>query len=122
MLLYLCFPALFIYSGVATYCRTDCTPIKVEEGLSDVWAANNPDKIGYYGNNTSNFNKEELTLIDNEGRAILTEHQTNFGRNIVIINVYCPRADPEKPERLTFKLKFYQLLQQRAEALLLAGK
>jgi len=34
-----------------------------------------------------------------------------------LINVYCPRADPERPERLTFKLKFYQLLEMRAAAL-----
>ncbi|EDV28976.1 uncharacterized protein TRIADDRAFT_19413 [Trichoplax adhaerens] len=109
------------YSGVATYCKTDCAPIRVEEGLSNVWAAKNADRIGHYGN-ISKFNSEELSLLDAEGRAILTEHKTDFGRNVVVINVYCPRADPEKPERLNFKLKFYELLQERAEALLIAGK
>lgn len=37
---------------------------------------------------------------------------------ITVINVYCPRADPEKPERKRFKLQFYKLLQCRAEAIL----
>lgn len=40
---------------------------------------------------------------------------------LTVINVYCPRADPEKPERGDFKLQFYRLLQARAEALLRAG-
>lgn len=41
---------------------------------------------------------------------------------LTVINVYCPRADPEKPERKQFKLHFYQLLQRRAEALLKDGR
>ena len=36
---------------------------------------------------------------------------------LAIINVYCPRADPELPEREVFKLKFYKLLELRAMAL-----
>lgn len=35
---------------------------------------------------------------------------------MTIINVYCPRVDPEKPERRRFKLRFYELLRQRAAA------
>lgn len=40
---------------------------------------------------------------------------------MTLINVYCPHADPGKPERLTFKMRFCRLLQIRAEALLAAG-
>lgn len=36
---------------------------------------------------------------------------------LTVINVYCPRADPEKPERKHFKLQFYKLVQSRAEAI-----
>ena len=43
-------------------------------------------------------------------------------QTITVINVYCPRADPEKPERKQFKLQFYKLLQRRAEALLKDGR
>ena len=38
-------------------------------------------------------------------------------REVAIINVYCPRVDPEKPERRSFKLRFYELLRQRAAAI-----
>lgn len=41
---------------------------------------------------------------------------------LTVMNVYCPRADPEKPERRIFKLRFCKLLQIRAEALLGAGR
>ena len=37
---------------------------------------------------------------------------------LTVINVYCPRADPEREERAEFKQRFYQLLQIRAEAIL----
>ena len=40
---------------------------------------------------------------------------------MTVINVYCPRADPEKAERKDYKMQFYKLLQIRAEALLKKG-
>lgn len=44
------------------------------------------------------------------------------GALLSIINVYCPRVDPDKyEERLSFKLDFYQLLEDRAQALRTAG-
>lgn len=43
-------------------------------------------------------------------------------KTLTLINVYCPHADPGKPERLAFKMRFYRLLQIRAEALLAAGR
>ena len=33
---------------------------------------------------------------------------------LVVINLYCPRADPERADREVFKLKFYKLLELRA--------
>jgi exonuclease III len=36
------------------------------------------------------------------------------GTSLVVINVYCPRVDKDKPERLTYKLNFYSALEQRA--------
>ncbi|XP_060108903.1 DNA-(apurinic or apyrimidinic site) endonuclease 2 isoform X2 [Heteronotia binoei] len=56
---------------------------------------------------------------------MVTQHRicTSGGQEttLALINVYCPRADPDKPERGDFKLRFYRLLQARAEALLRAG-
>lgn len=43
-------------------------------------------------------------------------------KTLTLINVYCPHVDPGKPERLAFKMRFYRLLQIRAEALLAAGR
>ncbi|XP_008836988.1 DNA-(apurinic or apyrimidinic site) lyase 2 isoform X2 [Nannospalax galili] len=111
------------YSGVATFCTDSATPIAAEEGLSGLFATQNGD-VGCYGN-MDEFTQEELRTLDSEGRALLTQHrictQEGKEKTLTLINVYCPHADPGKPERLTFKMRFYRLLQIRAEALLEAG-
>uniref|UniRef100_A0A8C9PTZ8 exodeoxyribonuclease III n=1 Tax=Spermophilus dauricus TaxID=99837 RepID=A0A8C9PTZ8_SPEDA len=111
------------YSGVATFCKDSATPVAAEEGLSGLFATQNRD-VGCYGN-TDEFTQEELRALDSEGRALLTQHKIRTWkgkeRTLTLINVYCPHADPGKPERLTFKMRFYRLLQIRAEALLAAG-
>lgn len=43
------------------------------------------------------------------------------GTTLVVINVYCPRVDRDKPERLTFKLNFYAALEKRARCFLARG-
>ncbi|XP_074133882.1 DNA-(apurinic or apyrimidinic site) endonuclease 2 isoform X1 [Sminthopsis crassicaudata] len=111
------------YSGVATFCKNNATPGAAEEGLTNL-LTNHEGAVGAYGN-TEEFTEDELRALDSEGRAVLTQHQirTSDGheKTLTIINVYCPHADPDKPERLTYKLRFYRLLQLRAEALLRAG-
>ncbi|KAG7520713.1 DNA-(apurinic or apyrimidinic site) lyase 2 [Solea senegalensis] len=110
------------YSGVATYCKDSATPFAAEEGLTGL-LTNHEGAVGCYGDHTE-FSSEELQLLDNEGRAIITKHSIMCQEKVVtvtVINVYCPRADPEKPERKLFKLQFYKLLQFRAEALLNNG-
>ncbi|XP_053552004.1 DNA-(apurinic or apyrimidinic site) endonuclease 2 [Bombina bombina] len=111
------------YSGVATYCKSATTPWAAEEGLSGL-LNNNKGPIGCYGN-VEEFSEEELQSLDQEGRALLTQHKilNSAGKEeaLTVINVYCPRADPEKPERKIYKLQFYRLLQTRAEAILRAG-
>ncbi|XP_024149429.1 DNA-(apurinic or apyrimidinic site) lyase 2 [Oryzias melastigma] len=111
------------YSGVATYCRDSATPLAAEEGLTGL-LTNHEDAVGCYGDQTE-FSSEELQLLDNEGRAMITKHrimcQDKEEKTLTVINVYCPRADPEKPERKQFKLQFYKLLQCRAEAVLKDG-
>lgn len=111
------------YSGVATFCKDSATPVAAEEGLSGLLATQNGN-VGCYGN-MDEFTQEELRALDSEGRALLTQHKIRTWegkeRTLTLINVYCPRVDPEKPERLTFKMRFCRLLQNRAEALLAAG-
>uniref|UniRef100_A0A3Q2VJZ3 DNA-(apurinic or apyrimidinic site) endonuclease n=1 Tax=Haplochromis burtoni TaxID=8153 RepID=A0A3Q2VJZ3_HAPBU len=110
------------YSGVATYCKDRATPFAAEEGLTGL-LVNHKDAVGCYGDHTE-FSSEELQLLDNEGRAVITQHKIKCQdkeKTLTVINVYCPRADPEKPERKRFKLQFYNLLQSRAEAVLKDG-
>ncbi|XP_076132226.1 DNA-(apurinic or apyrimidinic site) endonuclease 2 isoform X1 [Alosa pseudoharengus] len=110
------------YSGVATFCKDSATPFASEEGLTGL-LTNNGEAVGCYGDQKE-FSIEELQLLDNEGRAVITQHQIrgpDGPQTLAVVNVYCPRADPEKPERKLFKLQFYQLLQARAEALLASG-
>jgi len=48
--------------------------------------------------------------------------ETDMTTSVVIVNVYCPRAEPGNAERLLYKLRFYRLLQLRAEAILASGR
>ncbi|XP_041801420.1 DNA-(apurinic or apyrimidinic site) lyase 2 [Chelmon rostratus] len=110
------------YSGVATYCKDSATPFAAEEGLTGL-LTNHEGAVGCYGDQAE-FCSEELQLLDNEGRAVITQHRImcqEKEQSVAVINVYCPRADPEKPERKQFKLQFYKLLQCRAEAVLKDG-
>ncbi|XP_073675452.1 DNA-(apurinic or apyrimidinic site) endonuclease 2 [Garra rufa] len=110
------------YSGVATYCKDTATPFLAEEGLTGL-LANQGEAVGCYGDQVE-LSSEELLALDNEGRAVITQHQfigKDGPQKLTVINVYCPRADPEKPERKLYKLQFYQLLQCRAEAILSSG-
>ena len=57
------------------------------------------------------------------GRTVITEHMlANTEKRLCIVNVYCPMAIVENKERYSFKMKFYQLLEDRCRALELAGK
>ncbi|KAL6458830.1 hypothetical protein MHYP_G00323020 [Metynnis hypsauchen] len=106
------------YSGVATFCKDTATPFAAEEGLTGL-LANLGDAVGCYGDQCA-FSTEELQSLDSEGRAVITQHKfmrEEGSETLTVINVYCPRADPEKPERKLFKLQFYKLLQSRAETI-----
>ncbi|XP_066499240.1 DNA-(apurinic or apyrimidinic site) lyase 2 [Hoplias malabaricus] len=106
------------YSGVATFCKNTATPFAAEEGLTGL-LTNHEEAVGFYGDQ-SEFSSEELQSLDSEGRAVITQHKFMGAEGLeklTVINVYCPRADPEKPERKLFKLQFYRLLQSRAEAI-----
>lgn len=110
------------YSGVATFCKDQATPFAAEEGLTGLLTSHD-GAVKCYGDH-ADFSNEELQLLDNEGRAVITKHRImcqGESQTITVINVYCPRADPEKPERKQFKMQFYKLLQSRAEEILKSG-
>lgn len=60
-------------AGVATYCKDSATPFAAEEGLSGVLSGHE-GATGCYGDQ-SDFCRDELQLLDNEGRAIITQHK-----------------------------------------------
>lgn len=113
------------YSGVATYCKDRATPVCAEEGLSGILSPNNQsDIVGCLSDIEDEFSPQELKRLDSEGRTVITQHQikrNGSDRTITIFNVYCPRADPEKPERLEYKLRFNRLLELRARAVSQTG-
>ena len=39
----------------------------------------------------------------------------------MVVNVYCPRADPERADRLSYKMRFYRLLHIRCTNFLNRG-
>lgn len=62
-----------VCAGVATYCKDSATPLAAEEGLTGV-LTNHEEAVGCYGDH-ADFSSEELQLLDNEGRAIITQHK-----------------------------------------------
>ena len=106
------------YSGVATYCRASTTPVQAQSGLTQGEISPGSEQLRL------EFSGEELKSLDSEGRCVITRHQVEVGgltKHLSIINVYCPRADPEKPDRECYKLQFYKALDIRANSLRAAG-
>lgn len=112
------------YSGVANFCRDTATPFSAEEGLTSLLNPKVDGKVGCYGDVT-HFSTDELESLDAEGRAVITQHRIRTAdgneAHLAIINVYCPRVDPEREDRKVYKMRFLALLQTRAEALLQNG-
>ncbi|XP_050714582.1 DNA-(apurinic or apyrimidinic site) endonuclease 2-like isoform X1 [Eriocheir sinensis] len=112
------------YSGVATYCSQRATPFAAQEGLSGLFPGELSDGSGTQVALPGTWKEEELKDLDSEGRAVITQHrfkeETGKEREVTVINVYCPRVDPEKPERRGFKLRYYELMRQRAAAVFAA--
>ncbi|XP_018024552.1 DNA-(apurinic or apyrimidinic site) endonuclease 2-like isoform X2 [Hyalella azteca] len=82
------------------------------------------------------WTKQTLREIDCEGRTVMTFHRTLWAPAhepsdqdslssqpgiLALINVYCPRADPARADRVQFKLAFYRALRLRAALLAQAG-
>ncbi|KAK9830809.1 hypothetical protein WJX74_008240 [Apatococcus lobatus] len=119
------------YSGVATFCRTGtAVPLAAQEGLTGVLpqpagAAHPATDTGQgslascYGDLYESFTKEELEVIDAEGRCLLTDHG-----DFVLGNIYAPAMTSEEnaEERFQYRMQFYKALIMRLEGLRAEGR
>eukprot|EP00917_Polyrhabdina_sp_WS-2016_P014929 GHVP01032580.1.p1 GENE.GHVP01032580.1~~GHVP01032580.1.p1 ORF type:complete len:398 (+),score=73.53 GHVP01032580.1:764-1957(+) len=88
------------YSGVATFCSSDCLPKKSQDSF---------------------FPDEHNNILPSEGRLLVTFH----GR-LAVVNVYCPAIRTEEDgriheERLSYKLKFNEQVQNLVSNLQFQG-
>lgn len=105
---------------MATFCRTAVTPLAADDGITGHNLTS--DSIGCPISTNPDLTLDESSALDNEGRAVMTEHLGVGGVRVVIINVYCPRVDPDSPDRLPYKLRFLAAIRERCNALIEAGK
>jgi AP endonuclease 2 len=117
------------YSGVAVYCNpTAAVAVKAEEGLSGVPQPNPPvspeerisrcypsaPQLPLHGDDDGCV-PSDLVVLDAEGRALVLD----FGL-FVLINVYCPNDASDM--RMTFKMNFNLMLQERVRILISEGR
>ncbi|SPO42565.1 related to APN2 - AP endonuclease, exonuclease III homolog [Moesziomyces antarcticus] len=113
------------YSGTVTYVRKSASiPLKAEQGITgrlcDTPAPSNPtipnEPIGHVPADTRDDVEPQLwQALDDEGRAVVVD----LGL-FVLFNVYCPNETG--PERLEYKMTYYQCLAERAHRLIAAGR
>ena len=65
---------MHLSSGVATFVKDTCVPLKAEEGISGLFVSDNNDVIGSLGDQTE-FSAEEIHSLDSEGRTVITQHK-----------------------------------------------
>ncbi|GFR24583.1 DNA-(apurinic or apyrimidinic site) lyase 2 [Trichonephila clavata] len=109
------------YSGVASYCKDKFVPDDAEEGLSLSALTENASLTDAFS-----FSElfDDVAKFDSEGRVITTYHLIKHEdkiQRLAIINVYCPRVDPDKPERFLYKMQFCFLLEAKLRELCKTG-
>ncbi|SPO20299.1 related to APN2 - AP endonuclease, exonuclease III homolog [Ustilago trichophora] len=113
------------YSGTVTYVRKSVSiPLKAEQGITGrvpiTNVSSNPlipnEPIGCVPADTRDDVEPQIwTALDEEGRCVVLD----LGL-FVLFNVYCPNETG--PERLDYKMTYYQCLAERAHRLIQAGR
>uniref|UniRef100_V5EN99 DNA-(apurinic or apyrimidinic site) endonuclease n=1 Tax=Kalmanozyma brasiliensis (strain GHG001) TaxID=1365824 RepID=V5EN99_KALBG len=113
------------YSGTVTYVRKSVSiPLKAEQGITGrvpiTNVSTNPlipnDPIGHIPADTRDDVEPSIwTALDEEGRCVVLD----LGL-FVLFNVYCPNETG--PERLDYKMTYYQGLAERAHRLIASGR
>ncbi|XP_022711128.1 DNA-(apurinic or apyrimidinic site) lyase 2-like [Varroa jacobsoni] len=131
---YFAFPrALTGYSGVATFSSDKLRPFAVnellqrctDEGIEAMDMLMDVPRSMGDDDPTSFIDPKEIANIDSEGRCIALLYKfsdKNGGlHSLVIFNLYCPRNDPDRPERAEFKRNFNAMLEHQARNLVTKG-
>ncbi|RWS26407.1 DNA-(apurinic or apyrimidinic site) lyase 2-like isoform X1 [Leptotrombidium deliense] len=99
------------YSGVATYCRESVRPFDAQDSMVN----RNKRLLTSYV-----FTDAQQKTLDSEGRILITKHCLDTDDadgpstvNLFVVNVYCPCGNTDNPERFSFKLDFYNLLETK---------
>ena len=113
------------YSGTVTYVRKSvAVPLKAEQGITGRLSVTNGSAnpsipngpIGCVPADTRDDVEPQLwDALDEEGRCVVLD----LGL-FVLFNVYCPNETG--PERLDYKMTYYQCLAERAHRLIQAGR
>ncbi|XP_003744688.1 DNA-(apurinic or apyrimidinic site) lyase 2 [Galendromus occidentalis] len=128
---YFAFPRLLTgYSGVATYCSDNVRPFAANESLlaceSD--GINEMDELTDVPDpleENAFLSQKEILNVDSEGRTLVTSFNFLDGagqtKQLLVFNLYCPRNDPDRPERAQFKYNFNAMLEHQAVCLVKKG-
>ncbi|XP_055936365.1 DNA-(apurinic or apyrimidinic site) endonuclease 2-like [Argiope bruennichi] len=111
------------YSGVASYCKDTYVPEDAEEGLCSSNISENYSSLTDVLSFSEVFPDSDVKF-DPEGRIIITYHLIKYEdeiQRLAVINIYCPRVDPEKPERFLYKMQFCLLLEAKVKELCRTG-
>ena len=113
------------YSGTVTYVRKNVSiPLKAEQGITGrvpvTNVSSNPsipnDPIGCIPADTRDDVEPAIwNALDEEGRCVVLDLDL-----FVLFNVYCPNETG--PERLDYKMTYYQGLAERAHRLIQSGR
>ncbi|KAJ1587419.1 hypothetical protein NDA12_000517 [Ustilago hordei] len=113
------------YSGTVTYVRKNVSiPLKAEQGITGrlpvTSVSSNPsipdNPIGCVPTDThDDVDPQTWNALDEEGRCVVLD----LGL-FVLFNVYCPNETG--PERLKYKMTYYQCLAERAHRLIQSGR
>lgn len=106
-------------SGCVTYYLDSSRPYHAEFGLLDDQYSSDDWKTHL---KTLGDSVDDIVNLDGEGRLVITCHDIKITtedcdetRNLIIFNVYFPRLDPDRADRVQFKANFNKLIEHKTK-------
>ncbi|KAI8898449.1 exodeoxyribonuclease III Xth, partial [Globomyces pollinis-pini] len=101
------------YAGVATFVKSNISPVMVEQGFSGLLSTTN---LGHLDDLHQHYTADTLKQLDSEGRVLITDHQY-----FILFNIYYPNSG-ETDDRHEFKMIFSKAVQIRIDSFVRAGR